>query len=98
MTSNDDILARLNALEEENRRLRAQAAGTSQPKETTTHVTMWKGHPVIRFEGAFKPFSLGLKKASIVLEKLDDVRFFVQNNRQHLEGAPDADRMPPKSN
>lgn len=100
MSNADDILNRLNALEAENRKLREQLSGKPPEKEITTHVSMWKGHPVIRFEGNFRPFSLGLKKASIVLEKLDDVKFFVDNNRQHVASAPDDDdssQVPPRS-
>ena len=94
MSENDEILRRLKALEEENLRLKKQLQTTETPievKPTTTHVTLWKGHPVIRFEGPFRPFSLGLRKASVVLEKIDDVRFFVENNQQHLAAASDHD-------
>ncbi|MEX0727264.1 MAG: hypothetical protein WD065_13405 [Planctomycetaceae bacterium] len=93
MSSNDEILRRLKELEAENAQLRRHInlPGKTETKPTTTHVAMWKGHPVIRFEGAFRPFGLGLRKAAIILEKIDDVRFFVDNNRQHIAGAPDGD-------
>lgn len=93
MPDPNDLVQRIEALEAENMRLR-QLHGLKDPnakKPTTSHITMYKGHPVIQFEGAFRPFALGLKKASIVLEKIDDVRFFVENNKARLSTAPDDD-------
>jgi hypothetical protein len=88
--SSDEILARLNKLEEENRKLRAQVSGQPQApvKQTTTYVALWKGNPILRFDGAFKPFGIGWKKASIILECIDSVRMFVEQNRNKL-GASD---------
>ncbi len=57
MAEEMDILSRLQALEDENRRLR-RAAGI-KPVETTTFVSMWKKLPIITFETTSgKPFSL----------------------------------------
>jgi len=92
MSEMDEIHRRLNQLESENEQLKQQLRATAtaaKPKVTTTFVAMWQGHPVIRFEGNFRPFGLGLKKAAIVLEKIDDVKHFVENNKQHLHTAPD---------
>lgn len=91
-----EILRRLRELEQENLRLRRsiqESRGTA-PKETTTYVSMYKGHPVITFSGGFRPFTLGVKKASIVLEKLEEVRHFVDNNKKHI-GEPDDEVDPP---
>jgi hypothetical protein len=52
-----------------------------------------KGHPVITFSGAFRPFTLGVRKASIVLEKLAELKHFVENNKRHL-GTADNDIEP----
>lgn len=93
MNTPADAQRQLEELRAENDRLRRQVAGQSanHARETTTRVDLWKGHPVLRFDGNFRPFSIGLKKASIILQKLDDVRFFVENNRSRIAQAPDED-------
>jgi len=89
--SNDDILARLQKLEEENRQLRAQMEGNSVApvKATTTYVDIWKGNPVLRLDGNFRPFGIGLKNASIILECIDAVKMFVEQNKSRLASATD---------
>lgn len=84
-----DILKRLKELEKENQNLRKAVEGAAKPKETTTHVGMYKGHPIITFEGNFRPFSLGVRKASIVLERVADLEHFVKNNQKFNK--PDED-------
>ena len=80
MNENNEILNRLKALEDENLRLKQQVEQKSQAKmETTTRISDYKGNPVINFEGDFKPFSFGFKKAVIILEKIDDIREFVKS-------------------
>ena len=93
MTSNYNFLRRLHDLEEENSRLRRQLKATGQPdpNTVTTHVSMRNGLPVMRFEGAFRPFGIGLRKASIILDKIDDMRLFVESNKQYLADALDPD-------
>lgn len=92
--SDPNILRRIQDLERENERLKKIVSG-SPVKETTTHVSMYKGHPVITFSGAFRPFTIGLRKASILLEKLDDVKHFVDNNKKHLKTATDEEPPAP---
>jgi hypothetical protein len=84
----DNLKKRLTALEQENARLRK---GSGPPKETVTVAGSYKGFPVLRFEGPFRPLTIGLKKLSVSLEKLEDVRFFVENNRHKLARTPDDD-------
>jgi hypothetical protein len=87
--SNTDILRRLQELEKENQRLQKLVGKSDSPKETTTHVSMFKGHPVITFSGPFRPFSLGIRKASVIIEKLQDLKYFVENNQKHLKAGQD---------
>lgn len=92
MSDYETLAKRLQQLEEENQRLKRQVTPTEKPpKPLTTHVSMFKGRPVITFEGPFRPFSFGLKKASAILQKIDDVKFFVQNNINHLNASTDGD-------
>ena len=39
---------------------------------------------MITFSGQFRPFTLGLRKASVVAEKIDDIRHFIANNSRYL--------------
>lgn len=90
MSTNEEILKRLAALEAENAKLKSQVGSAGPPvKPTMTYVTTYKGHPLLRFEGNFRPFGLGLKKCSLVLERLEDVRYFVESNKNLLASAPE---------
>ncbi len=83
MTTNDEITKRIAALELENAKLKTQLGHqTPTVKQTTTHVATWKGHPVLHFEGNFRPFAVGLKKCSLILERLEDVKFFVESKNE----------------
>jgi hypothetical protein len=47
----------------------------------------YKGHPMISFEGGGgRPFSIGLKKAAVVLASLDHIRDFVAEHGVLLDG------------
>ena len=75
-----DILKRMRELEEENARLRS-AAQSATPKPTVTE-SEYKGHPTLNFEGAFRPFSLGLKKLLVIREVWPDVEAFLDRHRE----------------
>jgi len=92
--SDTEILRRLKDLERENARLKKIVSG-NPVKEITTHVSMYKGHPVITFSGPFRPFTIGIRKASLLLERLDDVKHFVDNNKKHLKTATDEEPPAP---
>ena len=77
------ILKRMRELEEENARLRS-AAQSATPKPTVTE-SEYKGHPTLNFEGAFRPFSLGLKKLEVIQAVWPDVEAFLA---RHGEGKP----------
>ena len=81
----DNTAERLKKLEEENRRLQsllaAKSSGAAPTKSTTTYVDLWQGKPILRFDGEFKPFGIGWKKASVILECIDALKFFVENNK-----------------
>lgn len=71
-----DMLKRLRELEEENARLRSAA----QPAKPTVTETEYKGHPTLTFEGAFRPFSLGLKKLLVIREVWPEVEAFLERH------------------
>lgn len=70
------MLKRLQELEEENARLR-NATKLTPPKPTVTE-SEYKGHPTLTFEGAFRPFSLGLKKLLVIREVWPEVEAFLE--------------------
>jgi hypothetical protein len=37
----------------------------------------YRGHPVLRFTGAFRPFTLGLSKCRAILKSLETIKSFV---------------------
>lgn len=77
-TDEQEMLKRLRELEEENARLRSAAKG-SAPKPTVTE-SEYKGHPTLNFEGAFRPFSLGLKKLLVIREVWPEVEAFLERH------------------
>jgi hypothetical protein len=60
---------KIKRLEEEVARLRGQIVVTEEE---------FRGHPVIRFTGSFRPFTLGLSKCRTILKSLDTIRSFVE--------------------
>jgi hypothetical protein len=82
MTSEIDsqeILKRLQALEEENARLR-KAANLKETKPLKVSEGEYKGHPTLVFEGPCKPFALGLKKLGILRQAWPQVENFLDRH------------------
>jgi hypothetical protein len=40
----------------------------------------YKGHPVLRFSGAFRPFSLGMSKCKVILKSFDRIKSFIEKH------------------
>jgi hypothetical protein len=89
MADFEEMKRRVAELEKENARLR----GLKILKREDIKAVMgdFKGHPVLKFEGPFRPFTLGLKKSWIVLQKLDDLKAFVDKHKEELANAADVD-------
>jgi hypothetical protein len=73
------ILKRLQALEEENARLRTAAKPKAEAKLTVIEGE-YNGHPTLTFQGPFRQFTLGIKKLSVVKEAWPQVESFLQRN------------------
>lgn len=71
-----EILKRLKALEEENARLR-KGANSNVAKPLTVTEGEYLGHPTLTFEGPCKPFTIGLKKLSIIKQAWSQVENFL---------------------
>ena len=82
-----EMLKRLRELEEENARLRS-AATLATPKPTVTE-SEYKGHPTLNFEGAFRPFSLGLKKLLVIREVWPEVETFLERHGETPSKRPE---------
>lgn len=75
-TDEQDLLKRMRELEEENARLRS-ATPSAPPKQPAVTESEYKGHPTLTFEGAFRPFSLGLKKLQVIQAVWPEVEAFL---------------------
>ncbi len=82
-----EILKRLQALEEENARLR-KATTAKETKPLTVTESEYKGHPTLVFEGPCRPFSLGYKKLSLIKQAWPQVEQFLQKHFQSKAGQP----------
>ena len=86
MGQDEDIKKRLEALERENRSLReAIAHGASSNKTIRCTVGEYMGHPTIKFETGGRPFSLGLRKAAIVLRCIEYVKKVVTQHNGEIK-------------
>ena len=74
-----EILKRLKALEDENARLR-KVSNSSPVKPLTVTEGEYMGHPTLTFEGPCKPFTIGLKKLSIVKQALPQIELFLNRH------------------
>jgi hypothetical protein len=80
-THNDqELLIRLNALEEENARLRAES--TNQKGKLIVTEGDYKGHPTLTFEGSVRRFSLGLTKLRALKEAWPHIEGFLRRNEK----------------
>ena len=67
--------------EEKDRKIRELENELARMKgEVVVTEEQFKGHPVLSFSGAFRPFSLGLSKCKVVLKSLDKIRSFVEKH------------------
>lgn len=78
-----EILKRLQALEEENARLR-KATVSAVVKPVTVTEGEYMGHPTLSFDGPCKPFTIGLKKLSIIKEVWPQVEHFIDRQANNL--------------
>ncbi|MCC1498182.1 hypothetical protein [Alcanivorax sp. 1008] len=81
-----DILKRLKALEEENKRLRA--AQNNEGAKLIVTEGDYKGYPILTFEGSVRRFTLGLTKLKALKEAWPKVEDFL---RRHSNGEEDDD-------
>lgn len=70
----ETIHRRIQLLEEENRQLKALLEGT---REVLIRPTIFNGKPVLRFNGPFPPFAVGLAKAKAIVEHIDEIKAFI---------------------
>jgi len=74
------LQAQLDALKAENEALKAQNS-----KETRVTLEDYKGTPVLKFEGNFKPFHAGMSKCKAILEMETAVRKFIKTNGKAID-------------
>lgn len=84
MTTNDEMLKKLRELEKENERLKK-----AQEIDTNLRVVEgeYRGHPILTFHGPFRPFTLGVRKLSIIKQNWPEVENFL--NRHDSEEVDD---------
>ena len=88
MPSEDDLRNQLEKLRQENLKLKDQLQEKSTFNTTKKVIRYsygsYKGHPVITFEGPGRPFSIGLKKASVILACKNVLESFVHKHSATL--------------
>ena len=65
---------KIRELEEEIARLKGQVVVTEEE---------FRGHPVLRFTGMFRPFTLGLNKCRAILKSIETIKGFVEKHEKN---------------
>jgi hypothetical protein len=68
---NEEKDKKIKELENELARIKGEVVVTEE---------IFKGHPVLSFSGAFRPFSLGVNKCKVVLKSVDKIRSFLEKH------------------
>jgi len=85
MKDEDDLKRKIEELERENRALRSAVAGTGKRNVIVVSEGSYQGHPTITFEVSGRPFTLGLRKASVVLYCSELVEIFVKRHKGEIK-------------
>ncbi len=64
---------KIRELEDEIARLKGQVVVTEEE---------FRGHPVLRFTGVFRPFTLGLSKCRAILKSIETIKSFVEKHEK----------------
>jgi phosphoenolpyruvate synthase/pyruvate phosphate dikinase len=85
MNAEDDLRKRIEALERENKTLREAPGRPTKANAIVVTEGTYKGHPTITFEVTGRPFTLGVRKAAVVLYCVDHVRSFVSRHKAEIQ-------------
>ena len=86
-----EILKRLQALEQENQRLKKSAAEKPAQKLTVLEGE-YNGHPTLTFQGPFRQFTLGLKKLKVVKEAWPQIEVFLSKHGDSSQSSQSTER------
>lgn len=84
MKDEDDLKKNIEALERENRALRDAVSNPAKRNVIIVSEGSYQGHPTITFEAAGRPFTLGLRKAAVVLYYTEQVKQFVSRHAAEI--------------
>jgi hypothetical protein len=85
MSEEDDLHKRIEALEQENRALRETVNRPGKRNVIVVTEGTYQGHPTITFEAGGRPFTLGLRKLSVVLYCSEWVKIFVSRHKGEIK-------------
>ncbi len=84
MKSEDELRRRIEELEQENRTLREAVNRPGKRNVIVVSEGSYQGHPTITFEAGGRPFTLGLRKASVVLYCAEHVKRFISRHKAEI--------------
>jgi hypothetical protein len=85
MKEEDDLRKKVEELERENRALRDAMGRSGRRNVIIVSEGNYQGHPTITFEAGGRPFTLGLRKASVVLYCTEHVKRFVSRHKGEIK-------------
>lgn len=85
MKDEDELRKKIEALENENRALRNAVSRPGKQNVIVVSEGSYQGHPTITFEAGGRPFTLGLRKASVVLYCAEHVKRFIGKHKAEIK-------------
>ena len=85
MQPEDELKKKIEALEQENRALRDAVSHPGRRNVIVVSEGSYQGHPTITFEAGGRPFTLGLRKAAVVLFCSERIKEFVSRHKAEIK-------------
>lgn len=85
MNDEDELKKRIEALENENRTLRDAVSSTGKRNVIVVSEGSYQGHPTMTFDAGGRPFTMGLRKAAVMLHCVEHVKRFVNRHKAEIK-------------
>ena len=85
MKDEDELKKKIESLEQENRTLRDVVSRPGKRNVIVVSEGSYQGHPTITFDAGGRPFTMGLRKAAVMLHCAENVKRFVSRHKAEIK-------------
>lgn len=85
MKDEDELKKKIESLEQENRTLRDVVSRPGKRNVIVVSEGSYQGHPTITFDAGGRPFTMGLRKAAVMLHCVENVKRFVSRHKAEIK-------------